>query len=136
MGWIDIYGSTPEGIVTSKTRASQVVYKTGFWYDSSYYTMVVKASIVTTTTEYRGMTEEKANAVANDLDSVTRDVYSVDWAPGTGIYHYGSFEVETSTTAEVRRANEADGYSVIVVSQSYELNHSETSGTATVTKRT
>lgn len=122
--------TTPTGIVTGISRATQTVYKTSFFYGTSFYRLHVKAHITVTTTEYRGLTEARANAIAASFNSTNVSTYTVNWAPVSGIYHNGRFEVEASTTSEVRRANEAGGYTVVVTSQSFTLSAASNSSTA------
>ena len=133
MGWIGVNDSTPEGIVLDIGRTVQILLKKQIYYNGIPHLATIKTKVTVTTTEYRGMTKAKAEAVAGDLASSSISQYHYEWTVGT-VTWFGIVEVETGTQTNIRRANDADGYSVIVVAQTAaQPTHSEDTGTLTLT---
>ncbi len=125
MGW----NPTATAITTGVTKARSVLWSQQFWHSGTHYQARVYGHTTTTTEEYRGLDESHAKTFAGTLDSITQNTYSVTWTVGNVTWH-GNFTIENTVTADVRRANDAGGYTVVKVTQTTTYS---TSGNGTIT---
>lgn len=126
MAWLT---TAPAGITTNVTKDRSTLWRQQFWDGGTHYQARVYGLTTTTTKEYRGMDLTTAHNFAAAQHAITQNTYSVRWVAG-GVTWTGNFEIEDVTTADVRRANEAGGYTVVVVSQ---VTTYSTNGNGTIT---
>lgn len=100
MGWLS---STPDPVIVSVRRA---VTKEN--QHRTYDYRVLTRTITTTVSEYRAMTyaQAEACATATGMNSETRDAWDA---------------VSASSSADVQRMNEADGYKVVRTQMAVDL---------------
>ena len=133
MGWFGVNNATPAGKVLDIHNTEQILLKKQIRYNGIPHLATVKVRVKVTTTEYGGMTQEKAEAAAANLESVSMAQYRYEWTVG-GVTWFGIVEVETGTQTNIRRANAADGYSLVVVSQTAAApTYTNDTGTFTLT---